>query len=280
MDDHAGVPAELERHALLRVEPLQVPTDLRGAGERDLAVPVVASHAVGDLRGDRQDLIHPLRQVGLGEELRESERADRGGARGLHDDRGADGERGRDLVRHEVQREVERGDAQDRPDREPPDEAHPGAERRFRIQPHELVVPVADHLRGPAERRDGARRLDRGPLERLAAFLRDQLRVLLDRLAEALRDVVERFRTGVDRELRRLLEGLVRRGRRFLDVGLGRHADLRDDAVVVGAVDLERALARPPLAVHQIGPHGHVLTAFVFRGCVQSSDTITCLMFV
>src|SRR5439155_16936748 len=37
MHDHAGVPAQLERDALLRVETLQVPADLGGAREADLA---------------------------------------------------------------------------------------------------------------------------------------------------------------------------------------------------------------------------------------------------
>src|SRR5437667_42264 len=52
MHDHAGVPTELERHALLRIEALQVPADLRGAGEADLAEPLVPGHTVGDLRAD------------------------------------------------------------------------------------------------------------------------------------------------------------------------------------------------------------------------------------
>ena len=46
------------------------------------------------------------------------------------------------------------------------------------VQAHELVVAAADHLGGPAERGDGAGRLDRRPLERLAALARDQLGVL------------------------------------------------------------------------------------------------------
>ena len=113
--DHAGVPAELERDALLRIEALQVPADLRGARETDLAVPLVAGHPVRDLRADGQDLIHALGQIGLVEELRQAERPDRRGRRRLHGDRGADAERGSHLVGDQVEREVERGDPEHGP---------------------------------------------------------------------------------------------------------------------------------------------------------------------
>ena len=48
--------------------------------KRDLLEPVVARHAVGDLRAHRQHLVHALRQVGLGEELGEHA-ANRSGSR-------------------------------------------------------------------------------------------------------------------------------------------------------------------------------------------------------
>ena len=69
------------------------------------------------------------------------------------------------------------------------------------VQAHQLVVAVADHLGGPSEGGDRAGGLDRRPLERLAALARDQLGVLLDRLAEPAGDVVEGVGADVDREV-------------------------------------------------------------------------------
>ena len=236
---------------------LEVPADLGRAGERDLAIPVVARHPVGHLRPDGEHLVHALRQVGLGEELGQAERADRRGGRRLHHDGRADAERRSDLVRHQVQREVERGDAEHRTDREPAQQAHPRSQRCLGVETHHLVVPVPDHLGGPPERGDRPRGLDRRPFERLAALTRDQLRVLVDRLGQALGDVIERLGSHMDREVLGRLERLVRGGRSLLDVGVRGDADLVDHAVVERALDLERALARPPVPVHQEGSRAH-----------------------
>ena len=221
------------------------------------AEPLVPGHPVRDLRGDRQHLEHPVRQVRLVEQLRQAERPERGRGRRLDDDRRADRERGRHLVRHQVQREVERRDPEHGPVGEPPDQPDARAERGLGVQADQLVVAAPEDLAGPAERRDRPGRLHLRPLERLAALLGDQLGVLVDRLAQAARDVVERVGARVHREVPRHLERLGGRRDRLLHVLGRRHADLGDHGVVVGAVDLERPLAGPPLPVHQERSNAH-----------------------
>ena len=129
----------------------------------------------------------------------------------------------------------------------------PRAERRLGVQAHQLVVAVPDHLRRPAERRDRARRLDRGPLERLAALGRDQLRVLLDRLAQPPRDVIEGVGARAHRQLLRLLER--RRRRRPTASSTSAAVGTPISATTLssyGLLHLEGAFTGAPLPVHQV----------------------------
>ena len=167
-----------------------------------------------------------------------------------------DGERRRDLVRHQVQREVERRDAQDRAEREP-------AEDRRRVRSSaasvssriELVVVRGGSPRTPSGTSTTARvastfaHFSGLPPSRAisSAFSSTSL-------GQAPRDVVERL--GAQRARGRRWTPRTcrpRPGDGLLDVGVGRDADLGHHAVVERALDLERALARPPLAVHQKG---------------------------
>src|SRR5205085_7536320 len=107
--------------------------------------------------------------------------------------------------------------------REAADQTRARPQRRLRVQTHELVVAVADRLRRPTERGDGARRLRLRPLERLAALVSDALRELVDALRDPAGDVIERIRPDVHREVLALLEGLGRGGDGLLDVRLGRN---------------------------------------------------------
>src|SRR6185369_12120746 len=112
-------------------------------------------------------------------------------------------------------------------------------------------------LGGPPERGNGASRLDARPLERLAALGRDQLGVLVHRLREPLRDVIERRRARRDGQVPRLLEGLRRGGGRLLDVVGGRDRDLGDERVVERVLHLEGPVAGAPLTVHEVRTDGH-----------------------
>ena len=117
-DDHRRRVAELELHALPRRALLQLPADVAGAGERDQLHALVLDEHVADLRRGPDDHVEPAgREPGLLLELGEQQRRERRLRRRLQHDGAAGGERGRELVRDEVAREVERRDRADDPDR-------------------------------------------------------------------------------------------------------------------------------------------------------------------
>ena len=204
-------------------------------------------------------------------------------------------ERRRHLVRDEVQREVERGDPEHRPDREAAEHTDPRAERLLGVQPHQLVVAVADHLGGPAERARWRAWPRPWPTSAACRPRGDQLRVLLDRLREALRDVVERVGPRPHGQLLRLLERGGGGRDRLLDVGRGRDArSRRRRCRRTGssprtcprrcATRRSRGTDGRSSSAHHLswrrGAHTDAPPAIVVRAVAQSSDTITCLMFV
>ena len=80
--------------------------------------PLVADQNVADLGRRAADHVEPAgRQSRLLLQLGEQQRGQRRLARRLEHDRAARGERRRELVRDEVEREVERADRADDPDR-------------------------------------------------------------------------------------------------------------------------------------------------------------------
>ena len=88
------------------------------AGERDELHALVLDEHVADLaRGPADDVEPARREARLRLELGEEKRGERRLRRRLQDDRAAGGERRRDLVRDEVEREVERRDRADDADR-------------------------------------------------------------------------------------------------------------------------------------------------------------------
>ena len=114
VDDRRRRVPELELHALPRRAPREVPADPGRAGERDELHALVLDERVADLgRRAGDDVQPPGREPGLLEELGEEERRERRRGRGLEHDRAAGGERRRDLVGDEVEREVERADRGD-----------------------------------------------------------------------------------------------------------------------------------------------------------------------
>ena len=117
VDDHRRIAAELEHHLLLAGLGLEVPADAGRAGEAQQLQPLVGGEQVGALAVRGQDREGALGQIGLGQHLAHDDRAERRAAGRLHHERAADRERRRDLVRGEVEREVERRDEAARPDR-------------------------------------------------------------------------------------------------------------------------------------------------------------------
>ena len=129
----------------------------------------------------------PGRQVGLGQELPQQQRGQRGRRGRLEHDRRADRDRRGDLVRHQVEREVERADAEHRPLRHRVDQRQPAGRGRVGVEALEVAGEPAGLLGRPAERRHRPADLAAGPLQRLAVLAGDQPGDLLGPLASSRR---------------------------------------------------------------------------------------------
>ena len=184
------------------------------------------------------------RQLGLGEQLAEDQAGERGGRGGLEDDRGADRDGRGDLVGAEVQREVERRDAQDRAAREAAGQREPAGAARVGVQALRLAaVEAAGLLGGEAEDGDGPADLAAGPLHGLAVLRGDQPGDLLGALDQPAVHMVERggpYVRGGGGEL--VLDG-DGGGDGLLDLRLGGDAHRADEASVPGGGDIEGGLA-------------------------------------
>ena len=219
--------AELQSHALLRRALGDAPADAARAGERDHPDALVLDEHVADLGGRSDEDGQPAgRESGFLLELGEEQRRERRRARGLEHDRAAGGERGGELVRDEVAREVEgrdRADDADRPAQRERDLALAGLRRVHR---DDVAGELARFDRGERVGRDGPRRLDARGLDRLAGLGADRLGHVLVPLAQQARDAVEDRRALVCRQ--RALEsacGGVDCPPRVVGAGLRRAAD-------------------------------------------------------
>ena len=128
---------------------------------------------------ERHDGDPVLGPAGLEHDLGELERADRRLRRGPQHDRVAGRERRRDLVRDEVEREVERRDAGDRPERHAAHVRDAALGAGQPVERHDLAVDALRLLGGDAEGERGAIDLEPRGLDRLARLERDRAREVL-----------------------------------------------------------------------------------------------------
>src|SRR5262249_44484752 len=154
--------------ALLRRTLGDTPADAARAGERDHPYPLVLDEHVSDLAGGPDENVEPAGgEPCLLLELREQERRERRLARRLENDRAARGERGRELVRDKVAREVEgrdRADDSDGPAQSERDLALAGLRSGHR-----------DHVAGELPRLDRGERVGRNRPRGLDARGADRL---------------------------------------------------------------------------------------------------------
>ena len=111
-DDVGGLATQLECHLLLgaRGRAGDGAADCRRPGERDFVDTGVVDEKLPGVASAGDDVDDALRQVGLLQDLREQQRRERSGLRGLQYDGVAGGQRGRDLPREHQQRKVPRDD--------------------------------------------------------------------------------------------------------------------------------------------------------------------------
>ncbi len=197
----------------------------------------------------------PAGQVGLGEQLAEQQRRQRRGRCRLHDDGGTDGDRRRDLVRHEVEREVERRDAQDRPVGEAAhDRGAPGA-GALGVEALHVAARPAHLLGGETEHARRAARLRARPQQRLAVLRGDQLGDLVEPLGDAPRDVHEGLGAHRHRRGGELVADRPGGGHRLLDLLGGGHGVRAHDGAVEGVGHLDGDLGGRGAAGDPGGAH-------------------------
>ncbi len=194
---HRAVAAQFERHVLARHLPQDLGPHRSRAGERHHREPRVVDQLRGPVVGHRQHRDHRGRQVGLGEQRAQVQRRQRRRGRRLDHDGAARGDGGADLVRHEVQREVERRDAQHGAAREAAHHRQAALGGLVGVEPLERPREPPGLLGGPAEGRDRALHLDPRPGDRLPGLGGDELGARLGLLVEAAADVFERLGADV-----------------------------------------------------------------------------------
>jgi len=146
-------------------------------------------------------------------------------------------------VQHQVQREVEGCDPQDRSVRESSDHRHAPGRGRIGIQPLQFPGPPSRFFGRPPERGDAPIRLGPRPHQRLAVLCGDQVGDFVGPSRQLLRDVHQSVgplgcgggdRLGLD---------VVRRSDGRFDVGCGRHTDAADHSAVERVVDVDDLIA-------------------------------------
>ena len=105
VDDHAGVAAELENDLLHPGAALHLPTDVRRAGEGEQLEARVLDQGVADFAIHRHDADRALRHARRLDNLGEEQHGQRIARGRLEHDRVAGGDRRRDLVQRQVERE-------------------------------------------------------------------------------------------------------------------------------------------------------------------------------
>ena len=181
--------------------------DGRAAGEGEELEPVVGDHPVAELAGHRQDAHGARREPDAVDDLRDGQHRERVLRRRLEDDRAARGDRRRDLVGGEVEREVERADARDRADREAAGDADPALRRGHQIERDHLAVHPLGLLGAEPERQRRPIDLDERVADGLAGLEAQDPPELLAPGLDAVADLAQRAAPLVGRQHSRVLEG-------------------------------------------------------------------------
>ena len=187
LDDDRRVVAQLEPDPLARRPGPDAPADVGRAGERDQGDVGVVDEGVADRAAAAGDDAAAARRGRPHSSMSSSARAMAENGvwlRRLEHDRAAGGDRRRQLVGDEVEREVERADRADHADRHPQREAELALARRGGVERDHLAGQRAGLGGGELERADGALGLDPGRLDRLGRLGGDDAGELLAALGE------------------------------------------------------------------------------------------------
>ena len=189
VDDDPGVATELQHDLLLAGALLHPPADRWRSGEGEQLEARVGDHPVPELACHRQNRDGTGGRPSGFDDLRDREHRERVLGRRLEDDRIARRDGRGDLVRGQIEWEVEWTDPGDRPDRETPGDADavPGA--RQQVQGDDLTGHALGLFGTQAEGQDGPVDLDERVADRLAGFGSDDPADLFAALAQSRADL-------------------------------------------------------------------------------------------
>ena len=229
LDDGGGVVAQLERDHLHARVPGDLAPHRRAAGEAHHVGALVHDQLVADRRaGADHDLQDAVGEAGLGEQLRQPQRGQWSAGGRLEHDGVAAGQGRRHLVRHEIEREVERRDGGDHAARLADRPAEAVLAARVRVHLDDLAGRALCLFAGPAERRGAALGLAARVLERLTALGRDEARELLGVVLDEMRGALQDRGAPPGGEPAVRLGGRARAVQDHVDVLQRRRGDLRE----------------------------------------------------
>ena len=173
-DDHRRRTAMLQGAAHARRQlRAQLPADPGAADEAEEADARVGHQPLAQLAAlDHQRLAPPVRQAGLVQERSEAQTGQRRIGGRLDDDRAAGRDGGSDLVHDQVERVVEGAHRHHHPDRLVLGEGDPARRGAVEAHRHDVAGFRAQQLGAMQHAIDGARHLDPGIDQRLAALVR------------------------------------------------------------------------------------------------------------
>ena len=258
LHDHARISAQLQYNALFSGLALEHPADGRTPGKTDHLEPLVHDHLLGKRIGARQDAHHAGRQAGLQNDLAQQQRSQRRLRRGFEDDGIAGRQRGRNLVGHEVQRKIERCDAEDRTNGDAARYGKVMIRARRDIQWNDFAGDSLRFLRSHREGRDGPPDFPPGIGDRFPGLRGETAGKLLLAGPHLTGDLLQCEGTSVCRQLTADRERGNRCANGFLGLCFSGQTDVRQTLAVEWIVNRTRGPSlHPPSGNQHCAPHHH-----------------------
>ncbi len=214
MHDHAGIAAQLERDFFLSALLLEPPANSGAAGERHHLQPRIGDQRASLLVVAGDEIHLARRHAAFDEHLGEQERGERCFQGRLHDQRVARSHAGRNLVRDEIERKIERRDRADDAEGKPAHQPEMPAARCIRVNVEQFTVLPPRLLARHGESDDRSRDFSirkRVGLPRLGDHRLDKIRApFFDATRDSRQQVAASMGRLCTRDFKRLVRDLDR----------------------------------------------------------------------
>ena len=238
VNDDRRVAAEFQGNPLAPDTTFQIPADGRTAGKREQLDALVLDERRGVARAARHHGDGFTGPTGLDQDASEFQRRHGRLSRGPDDDGIAGGQSRRHLVRHQIEREVERSDAGHRTERHVADVRFAPLQSRQPVERDDLADDALGFLGRDLEYERRAIDFDTRDLDRLAGLERDRLRQVLAARRDARADAFEDLGALPRGQRARHAKGGVGVGNGALDFSRSRAMHQGDERSVEGTADL------------------------------------------